>query len=141
MHSMVNNVGRLVEVRITSPVSDSDAQERLTLMKYALLKIHGKGVGVVDMRGSKLLSPAVAETFIAVMRNDNRQLERSAVLLAHDSNSTFELQVERAIREAGSANRKTFRIKEFALEWLMPVLTAEEYTRCIDFLAGYAPPK
>src|SRR5689334_1269668 len=108
MWSIERNVGRLVEVRVASPVSLEEAvafQERLI---ETVKSAPGNVVLCVDLREAKVFTPEVADRVIGMLRSENAKLERGAILLP-PGNAVFGLQIERLVREAGHPARQTFR--------------------------------
>jgi hypothetical protein len=132
MYKIDHVAGRLVEVRLASPLSlDEVHQFALEYTKKASA-IHGKYVGVVDITHATLFPAPVAEALIQLLSRAAEQVERTAVLVGEGA--TFAMQVERIIRNAASPNRRAFRSVDPLREWLREVLTVEERVRLARFL-------
>ncbi len=138
MYSSENREGRLIELRVVTPMS---AEEILDLQKTHLevtREVKGEYAVAVDMLRAQVFPPQMAERFIALMSQLNPRLIRSAILISESA--VLGLQAERAISTAGDANRKAFR-DPLALEhWLGEVLTARERNRLRNFLLEGAAP-
>jgi len=137
MYRIEHVAGRLVEVRLASPLSlDEVHQFALEYTKKAS-EIHGKYVGVVDITHATLFPAPVAEALIQLLSRAAEQVERTAVLVG-EGGATFGMQVERIIRNAASPNRRAFRSVDALREWLREVLTVEERVRLARFLVESA---
>ncbi len=140
MWSSENREGRLVELRVVTPMS---AEEMLGLHKAHLEVtggIDGDYAVVVDMRRAQVFPPQISERFIALMSRLNPRLLRSAILI--NESAVLGLQAERAMEVAGHANRKAFRDALKLEQWLGEVLTERERLRLRSFLiedASLAP--
>jgi hypothetical protein len=71
---------------------------------------------------------------IALLERGNPRLERSAILLSQE-HATFNLQVERVVREAKNSARRTFRDAAAMVAWLGESLTAAERDSVARFLS------
>ena len=117
--------GRLVlsRPRIMRTVDDVTALG--AAMKDTARSISGPLVICGDYRVTTVLSQSTADAFIAMFSVFNPRIQRSAVLLS-SQHATFNLQVERLVREARNPARRTFRAVPDMLAWLGEVLTPEE---------------
>lgn len=124
-------VGRLVETRWVSPMSDENMQHFLSRTAVIFKAAQGPLVVFADVTQALVLPQERINELIALMKSDNEKIERNGMLLGQSA--TFALQVERVIRQAGNPKRRTFR--EFAplRQWLAPVLTPDELVRIDDF--------
>ena len=86
-----------------------------------------------DWRQANILAPAVAERLTGLLQRGNPHVERSAILLARE-HATFNLQVERLVREAKNPARRTFRDTESMVTFLGEVLTPAETAHARAFL-------
>ncbi len=132
MFSSENREGRLIELRVVTPMS---AEEMLALQEKHLevtRGVEGEYAVAVDMRRAQVFPPQIAERFIALMSRLNPRLMRSAVLI--NESAVLGLQAERAIETAGDADRRAFRDPVALEHWLGEVLTARERSRLRDFL-------
>jgi hypothetical protein len=129
------NVGRLVEARLFAPRTTNDVLLFGQEMFRTLTTVRVLSVICGDWRAATLASPEVADALLTLMRRGNGYFERSAVLLSRES-ATFNLQVERVFREAGSDARRAFRDPLAMRRWLGEVLTDAERRRMGEFLDG-----
>jgi hypothetical protein len=132
MYRVENHAGRLVEVKLASPLTIEEVQrfvqEHLAIMR----KIPGKYIGVVDLLEAYVFPPAVAEALIQLLSGAASHVERTAILIGESA--TFALQVERAIRSSSNENRHAFRRPEELVTWLRQVLTIPERARLDVFM-------
>ncbi len=132
MFSSENREGRLVELRVGTPMS---AEEMLDLQKTHLEVtggVEGAYVVAVDLRRAQVFPPQITERFIGLMSQLNPRLLRSAILI--NESAVLGLQAERAIETAGNPDRRTFRDPVELGQWLGEVLTERERSRLRLFL-------
>jgi hypothetical protein len=127
MYKVDNHVGRLVEVRLASPLDVSDVQRFVQDMTAVMEKVKGKYVGVVDMLDAYVFPANVADMLSKLLSGAATRVERTAMLIG--SSAVFGLQVERVIRDANNPNRRVFRITRELTSWLNEVLTPAERAR------------
>lgn len=140
MHKVENTTGRLVEVRLASPLTPEEVQQFARELQAVIGRIRSKYIGVVDLREAHVFPPAVADALIQLLSAASTRVERTAMLIGESA--TFALQVERVIRSASSENRRAFRNPDELKTWLDDVATADERLRLKQFLAtGPAPRK
>ena len=130
-----NPAGRLVTFRVVPPVDDGNATKAATGLRAAIVAIPGPVIVCADVTGARTFSADTTQQFVALMKSDNRKVERSALLLS-DSSATFLLQIERMVREAANPARRTFRDPRSLLEWLRPILLPPEEAALEGFLAS-----
>jgi hypothetical protein len=135
MTEVRNPQGRLITFRIVAPVDDANAGQSALELRSAVVAVPGPVVVCADLRAARTFSPETTERFVALMRSDNRKLERSALLLDGSQSATYVLQVERMVREANHPERRTFRVKSDLRAWLSPCLTSDELAALDAFLA------
>lgn len=132
MFSSENRVGRLVELRVRTPMT----MEEMTALRQrhldVLAGVDGSFVIVTDLRNAHVFPPEITEAFIGMMGRINPDLKRSAVLI--NESAVLGLQAERAITEAGNPNRRSFRDPGELLSWMREILSAEEQVRLQEFL-------
>jgi hypothetical protein len=139
MYKIDHVAGRLVEVRLATPLSLDEVHQFALEYKQKAGAIHGKYVGVVDITHATLFPAPVAEALIQLLSRAAEHVERTAILVGEGANSaTFAMQVERIIRNAASPNRRAFRRVDELREWLREVLTVEERVRLARFLVESA---
>lgn len=124
VYTVENRIGRLIEVKLASPLTPEDVQEfvqkHVALMKH----IPGKYVGVVNLLEAHVFPPAVAQALSQLLSGASSHVERSAMLIG--DSAVFSLQVERVIRDANNPNRRAFRNGGELVAWLGEVLTPGE---------------
>lgn len=127
MHKCQNLVGRLLEVRLASPVTMEDVREFIAEHQAVTKRLARRYVGVVDLLQADVLPVPVVETLIQVMSATAPQVERTAFLV-RDS-ALFALQVERVIRNSNHTDRRAFRSSDDLQQWLGEVLDPLEQGR------------
>ena len=132
MYSIDHAVGRLVEVRLASPLTLEEVHQFALEYTKKASEVHGKYVGVVDITHATLFPAPVAEALIQLLSRAAEQVERTAILVGEGA--TFGMQVERIIRNAASPNRRAFREVATLRDWLRDVLSVEERVRLARFL-------
>lgn len=126
-------VGRLIEARLVSLRSVDEVIAFEQAMAAAFARAGARSVICADWRQANVMPPDVAARLRDLLTHGNAHLERSAVLLARE-HATFNLQVERVVREAASPDRRTFRDPSPMLAWLDEILTPAERARARTFL-------
>jgi hypothetical protein len=135
MHKVEHKTGRLVEVKLASPLTPEEVQKFVSELTAVIGKIPGgKYIGVVDLLDAHVFPVAVADALIQLLSTASPRVERTAMLIGESA--TFALQVERVIRSANSDNRRAFRRGEELETWLGEVMTAEERVRLRQFMMG-----
>jgi hypothetical protein len=132
MHKSQNVVGRLVEVRIASPLTLDEIKQFTSEHQAVINRLARKYVGVVDLLQADVFPVPVAETLIQLLSTLAPQVERTAFLI-RDS-ALFALQVERVLRNSNNPNRHAFREPEALKEWLGEVLDPLEQGRLAQFV-------
>ena len=127
MHHVEHHVGRLVEVRLASPLNADEVQRFVTELNAVLKKLPGKYVGLVDLHDAHVFPPAISESLIQLLSAAAARVERAAFLI--NESAIFALQVERILRSSNSENRRAFRNVDEAVKWLGDVMTPEERVR------------
>jgi hypothetical protein len=126
-------VGRLLEVRMRSPLPLHEARALVAEIRRLVKATRAPSLGVVDLRGVHLLDPDVVDFLGELMRRDNPWLARNAFLLTGAS-AVKTLQMERMLKEGGSSSRRGFRAQKDAEAWLGEVLDDAEKARLRAFL-------
>ena len=132
MFSIENNAGRLIEVRIQTPMVTADIAAFAGRLRSLITASAERIVICTDLRGASVFPPDVADGFVTIMRSDNPKLERSGFLV--NESALFSLQVERMIRDAGGSSRRSFREGAPLLTWLGELLSPRERDRLASFL-------
>jgi hypothetical protein len=117
--------GRLVLSRLRVMGSVADVTALAAEMARMARSITDRIVIFADYREAVVFNQPTADAFLAMLGAFNPRIERSGLLLAADR-ATFNLQVERLVREAGHASRRAFRARTELVGWLGEVLTAPE---------------
>jgi hypothetical protein len=127
-HSLVVHVtGRLVVAQLRVLSSPSDVAALSEAMRRIVQSLEGPIVICADYREAAVLSQPAADAFLGMLATFNPRIERSGILLAAE-HATFNLQVERLVREARALSRRTFRAVPALVAWLGEVLTTRERT-------------
>lgn len=132
MHKAQNVVGRLVEVRLASPLNLDETRQLVEELRAIINRLASKYVGVVDLLQADVFPVPVAETLIQLLSGVAPQVERTAFLVG--DSALFALQVERVIRNSSHPNRRAFRDSEALKEWLGEVLRPPEQARLAQFV-------
>lgn len=132
MHSVANHAGRLIEVRIASPLTMQEVQRLVGELRSAMHNLSGQSVGVVDLLGAHVFTPDVAEALIQLLSGNAPHVIRTALLIGESA--IFALQVERGIRSSDPDKRRAFRSPGELMAWLGEVLTPGEKAALERFL-------
>lgn len=132
MHKAEHHTGRLVEVRLASPLEPAEVKQFVGELMAIIGRIPSKYVGVVDLLDAHVFTPDVTESLIQLLSTSSPRVERTALLIG--DSATFALQVERVIRSANNENRRVFRRAEELEAWLAEVLSVEERVRLRQFM-------
>jgi hypothetical protein len=132
VYEVVNRVGRLVEIRLWSPVTAAEAVAWARDHDSVVSAVSGPYVCLVDLFDAKVFPEDAVEAYTAVMQAEPR-LKRTGTLLSHSPTSA--LQVRRMLRETDNPVRRAFIEVPPLLEWLDPVLTQLERARLREALA------
>ena len=134
MFSSKNHVGKLVEMRIAPPITPQQVLELRDSHLQVVGAIAGDFAIAVDLRRASVFPQQISDQLIAMMSQLNPRVLRSALLV--NESAVLGMQVERAIEEAGLANRRAFRRAADLEAWLAEVLDAAELRRLQEFLAA-----
>jgi hypothetical protein len=132
MHTMRNVVGRLVEVRVASPLSLDEVAEFRQEHHAALRELPERYVGAVDLRHADIFPVEVAQRLIALLSEIAPLVERTGFLIGESA--VFALQIERILRNSTHPHRRAFREPEPLKAFLGEMLTPLERTRLDEFL-------
>jgi hypothetical protein len=136
MLSVGVKVGRLLEVRLTAPVTLQDVQAAYDSVGQLFRRHHVKLVSAADITRATVFSPDVAGKVLEAFRGDNPRLERSGILVSNSA--IFSLQIERLIAQADNPQRRCFHDAFEMKSFLGNLLTHEEHVRLARFLAEKA---
>jgi hypothetical protein len=133
MFTVEHHAGRLIETRTSSLATLDEVIAFGARFREVASKVAGQVVICGDYRGLRVLSPDVAEKFVAMLTAANPRVDRSAILCSAD-NATALLQIERTVKQAGLSSRRTFREAAVLTAWLREALSAAESARLSTFL-------
>ena len=131
MWSIDRAVGKLVEIRIASPVSLEETVPWSAAHDALIASIEGPYVCFVDLVDATVFPPDVVAGYVKTMRNEDRLLRTGTLL---NASPTFGMQIQRMIREADHPSRRAFREPRGLFEWLEDVLERDERDRLRDLL-------
>jgi hypothetical protein len=130
--SVQNVAGRLVEVRVSTPMRPADVEALQSTLLRAVEE-RRSAVVCLDLRGAGVLNPVSLTQVAHRIRAANPYVERAALLL--DSNkAVVSMQMERLVREAALPTRRAFRSAAELAAWLDEILTPRERIRLTAFL-------
>jgi hypothetical protein len=138
MFTFENNVGRLIEMRMATPVTICEVEAFITTVRQVFAKRPGRFVCCSDFRRMNVLAPDVAESLLEVMKQSNTRIERNAFWVSEGA--TWSLQAERMVREAGNPGRRTFRTRAELESWVSDLLDPPERARLAAFLSEGSNP-
>ncbi|CAN5446191.1 hypothetical protein BH09MYX1_BH09MYX1_04530 [soil metagenome] len=124
--SIERSVGRLVEIRIWSPVSIEETIAWQRAHDDVIAAIGGPYVCLVDLVDATVFPQEVVDAYVATMKNEPL-LIRTATLL--NQSPTLGMQIQRMIKEADHPDRRVFRDAGELAEWLDKVLDDRERER------------
>lgn len=128
MLEIVRIEGKLVLVKVVSPLTLEEISQADRKMAQTEAEIGGKAVIFADYRATTLLNPTESEALLKMFRSHNEHLERSAILVSEESAMAV-LQMSRVVRQANLPTRRSFKDSQEVVAWLGEVLTAEERER------------
>jgi hypothetical protein len=132
MYTIENRVGRLIELRVESPVTEEELSRFHDTTAKVIKPIKGQVATCTDLIGATVFLQPVATRWIEIIRQENPIVERNALLVGEGA--VFSMQVERIIRQAGFKNRRAFLSPKALTAWLGEILTARERVRLEQFL-------
>jgi len=132
MYSVEKHAGRLIEVKLASPLTLDEVQQFAEKHLAVMRQIPVKYIGVVNMLDAHVFEPAVAKMLSQLLTVAASHVERSAFLIGESA--IFSLQVERVIRESNSPNRRAFRNGRDLVAWVSEILTPPEQIELERFI-------
>ena len=124
---------RLIVTRLKALHSPLQVGQVQFALGRELEKLGTKAVICSDWRAVDIFAPAVADAILDMLNGTNRRVLRGGILL-NSEKATFNLQVERVLRDAGNPARKCFRDASKLQEWLSDSLEPAEYLEVGRFL-------
>jgi len=134
MHTFQVKVGRLVEMRLETPISIEDIERIRSSLSQLFQQRSGKIVCVTDWRRATAFTPGEADLLLETFKVDNPRIERSAFLI--DLGVFFHRQVERIISQAKNPARRAFQDPDELKAFLVTSLTDAEHGQLSRFLSG-----
>lgn len=134
MHSVENKAGRLIEIRVVSPLAPNEFGHFVEELKATASRIPGRYVALSDLQQANVFTPEIAATLIQLLSGLADRVERAAFLIG--DSAVLSLQIERVLRNAANPNRRTFREIEPLKEWLGEILNENERYRMDSFFGG-----
>ena len=132
MYQVENHAGRLIEVKLASPLGLEEVQAFTQNYIAVMRKIPTKYVGVVNLLEAYVFPAAVADGLMKLLSSAASHVERTAMLIGESA--VFGLQVERLIRESNNPNRRAFHNGRELIGWLSEVLTTAEQKQLERFI-------
>jgi hypothetical protein len=130
-----SQVGRLVELQVFDLGVPDDVAAFTEALMAMSSSLGGPAILLGDYRAAGPFPQEVGDAWSRAMRRFNASVERSAILL-DAVNETFNLQIARVIRCAGSQRRRWFYDTFEARAWLADVVTPAEAARLDELLDG-----
>ena len=132
MYTIENRVGRLIELRVESPVTYEELLQFHDTLAKVCKPIRGQLSVCTDLAGATVFTQPVTKLWTSIIKQESPLVDRNAVLVGEGA--VFSMQVERIIREAGHQNRKAFLSPTELTAWLGEILTVRERTRLEAYL-------
>ena len=132
MYTIENRVGRFVELRVESPVTDDELAQFHEVFANVCKAIRGQVAVCTDFAGATVFTQSVTQRWTEIIKQDAPIVERNAVLVGEGA--VFSMQIARIIRQTGFKNRRAFLSPTDLIAWLGEILTARERTRLENYL-------
>lgn len=136
MFTVENRVGKLLEVRYSSPTNFEEARDLQMNVASCLAKLPGNVITCADFRGMTVVAPELGDLFVGMLRKDNNKIARNGYLI--NGSAILGLQLERVLREVNHPGRRAFRHRVELEQWLDEALAPNEQGRMRVFLDGGA---
>jgi hypothetical protein len=130
----VDVTGRLVLIRIASPMDRTDVAR---LVEQTRATVHASCemvVGMADLRQWSIMAPDLADMVAELLVRDNPKVERTALLVARVQ-SSLGLQFTRLLRASKSERRRLFDDPGRAAHYLFDLVSPPERRALGMFLA------
>jgi len=132
MFTVEIRVGRLLEIRMESPLSAAEVLDFRSVTTATVRAAKRPLVVCTDLLRARVFSPESAAQITAMMQQDNPLVERNGILVGESA--LFSMQIERMLREAGPRSRRAFREPAALKLWLKEVLDENELWRLNAFI-------
>jgi hypothetical protein len=138
VYTVENRIGRVIEVKIGSPLSMEDVQQFVQRYQTVMRQVPGgKYIGVVNLLEAYVFPPAVIQALSQLLSGAGSHVVRSAFLIGESA--VFGLQVERVIRDANHPDRRAFRNGRDLVTWIGEILTPGEKREVERFIGEAVP--
>lgn len=133
MFTIEARVGRLVEIRMRSPIKPEELMNFFKEVATILGKADGTVVVCTDLRAARVFSQEITTKLLELMQKENPKIQRNGFLVSDDA--VFSIQIERMIKKAGSGGtRRAMRDPEQLIKWLSEELEPSEVKRVRQFI-------
>jgi hypothetical protein len=132
-YTVRSTVGGLLEIRAWRVARAEDMLALDTDLRIAAPGLPLRTIVFADYRHTRPFAQEVADVWSRCMRDFNGRLSVSGILL-DAKNETFNLQLERVVRCAGNASRRTFQDARELRDWLARDATGTELARLDELL-------
>jgi hypothetical protein len=132
MYTIESRAGRLVELRVESPVTDDELAQFHEVFANVCKPIKGQVAVCTDFCGANVFTQSVTQRWTEIIKQDAPIVERNAVLVGEGA--VFSMQIARIIRQTGFQNRKAFLSPTELVTWLGEILTVRERKRLEAYL-------
>jgi hypothetical protein len=140
MFHVANPVGRLLEIRVASPLSLYDAMTLFKQIYRVMPRERGLACVIADLRNLHVVEPEVIDLVSGYMRMDNLYVERNAFLLPDtDASATVLSLSEELVNQINAPSRRLFRVRAEAEKWIGEVTSDIERARMKAFLDEHVP--
>ena len=131
----VDIVGRLVQIRLASPLDAEGVARFVERTRFTLLRAPVNVIGIADLRGLRVMAPESADMITTMLARDNSRVERTAILVPSLLGS-LGLQLTRMLRAANAKARQLFDDPLRAQDYLKDTLQPAEHLALERFLAA-----
>jgi hypothetical protein len=138
MITVARRVGRLVEARFAHEMSVADVKAFSTSLAQIVVEAGTRLVFAVDFRDCAPFDSTIEAMFLGQIRSDNWAIERSSFLFR--PGTAVGATMEKLIALGKNPARKAFGTVDSLVEWLHPVVNAEELKRVKAFFAEMEVP-
>lgn len=132
MFTVASTLGKLVEVRIQTPITAAELDDMKAAVFQIFSRLRAPFVSITDLRSATVFPAELADQVSAFLKRDAPNLMRGAFLIG--TGAVFNMQLDRVLREAASERRRSFRARADLEPWLREALTPDEQRRLAAFL-------
>jgi hypothetical protein len=135
MFALDDNTGRILLVRLVSPMVATEVDDLFLRIRLSTLKCPTRIVLFTDCTKCTVLDPETAAHASALFTRGNPKVERSAFLLFNRQGS-LGMQLGRLFHEARNPERRLFDDQSKAFAFVDPVLDVAERAALRYFMRG-----